>query len=178
MTIAEMRKSTNLSQRQFAELFDIPVRTIQQWEQGKSAPPNYVLAMMAELLPKKLARKTAASRYRIPEKTRWRICIDDPFQNCDRIHPLQQRKVRELLDDIARNPSVKRVVVFGSSVTQRCHIGSDVDVYVEAEADGALMTKPHGFAVDLWTPATVDERLKEEIERTGVTVYAQRANAL
>jgi transcriptional regulator with XRE-family HTH domain len=171
MSMAEMRKGSNLSQRQFAELFGIPVRTIQQWEQGKSTPPAYVLDMMRTLLPQKLRRRSEDARHRIPEKTRWRICIDNPFENCDRIHPLQQRKVRELLDDIADNPSVRSVVVFGSSVTQRCHIGSDVDMYVDVEGDGSLAMRPHGFPFDLWTPSMVDGRLKDEIERTGVRVY-------
>lgn len=40
MTVADLRRETKLSQRQFAELFGIPVRTLQQWEQGKSAPAS------------------------------------------------------------------------------------------------------------------------------------------
>ena len=171
MQIAEMREQSHLSQGQFAGLFGIPVRTIQQWEQGRSSPPDYVITMIRELLPRKLARNGKGPRYSIPEKTRWRICIDRPFANCNRVHPLQQRKVRELLDDITANASVESVILFGSSVTQRCHVGSDVDLYVKTEDEGCLVSRPHDFPFDLWTPRTADDGLKHEIEKTGVTVY-------
>ena len=170
-SIAGMRKQAHLSQGQLAELFDIPVRTIQQWEQGRSNPPDYVVAMVQELLPQKLAQVRKSSRYSIPEKTRWRICIDRPFENCNRVHPLQQRKVRGLLDDITANTSVESVIVFGSSVTQRCHIGSDVDIFVETSDEECLVSGSHDFPFDLWTPSTTDDRLMREIEATGVRVY-------
>ena len=171
MSAASMRERSNLSQREFADLFGIPLRTIQQWEQGRSSPPDYVISMMETLLPQKLAQRENGQRHSIPEKTRWRICIEEPFQNCSRIHPLQQRKVRELLDDITAAKSVRSVTVFGSSVTQRCHIGSDVDVYVDTDEQGAIVAKSHDFPFDLWTPSTADDGLKQEIQRTGVRVY-------
>lgn len=42
LIIVNMRKVTGLSQARFAELLDIPVANIQKWEQGVSAPPDYV----------------------------------------------------------------------------------------------------------------------------------------
>ena len=48
--IKELRKSMGLSQTQFADKFDIPVRTLQQWEQGRSEPPVYVIKMMSYIL--------------------------------------------------------------------------------------------------------------------------------
>jgi putative transcriptional regulator len=48
--IRELRKSTGLSQSKFAARFGIPVRTLQQWEQGQSAPPEYVVRMMKYIL--------------------------------------------------------------------------------------------------------------------------------
>ncbi|MEI3376346.1 MAG: helix-turn-helix domain-containing protein [Coriobacteriales bacterium] len=172
MQVAEMRKQTGLSQRQYAECFGIPVRTLQQWEQNKSTPPSYVISMMERLSPELARRHTpAASRHVIPERRRWRVCIDRPFENCNRIYPVQQRKVRELIDDISADPAVKSITVFGSSVTQRCHIGSDVDVYVETDDTRSPISMTHDFAFDLWTNHTADERLKDEIARTGVKVY-------
>ena len=38
--IKELRKKTGLSQSKFSAKFGIPVRTLQQWEQGISAPPG------------------------------------------------------------------------------------------------------------------------------------------
>lgn len=50
MDIKDIRQTTGLSQSKFAEHFGIPVRTLQQWEQGKSSPPDYVANMMAYIL--------------------------------------------------------------------------------------------------------------------------------
>ena len=101
----------------------------------------------------------------------WRVCIDNPFENCTRIHPLQQRKVRELIDDITANPSVKTVTIFGSSVTECCHQGSDVDLYVEMDSEKNPISQTHDFPFDLWTNFTADQRLKTEIASKGVRVY-------
>lgn len=180
MTVAELRRGTKLSQRQFAELFGIPVRTLQQWEQGKSTPPAYVLSMMERLLPRndRSREERRAVRHVIPPRTSWRVCIDRPFDQCHRVYPTQQRKVRELIDDIVRDDAVKSVTVFGSSVTERCHRGSDVDVYVEMASDCNPVMETHDFPFGLWTNYTADESLKAEIARTGVTVYGKRADAL
>ena len=48
--IKELRKKTGLSQSKFAAKFEIPVRTLQQWEQGISAPPEYLVGMMAYIM--------------------------------------------------------------------------------------------------------------------------------
>ena len=46
----ELRKKTGLSQSKFSAKFEIPVRTLQQWEQGISAPPEYLIRMMAYIM--------------------------------------------------------------------------------------------------------------------------------
>lgn len=48
--IKELRKKTGLSQSKFSAKFGIPVRTLQQWEQGISAPPEYLIRMMAYII--------------------------------------------------------------------------------------------------------------------------------
>ena len=49
--IRELREATGLTQKAFAELFDIPVSTLRKWEQGESSPPPYVLKLIARELP-------------------------------------------------------------------------------------------------------------------------------
>ena len=46
MTIKELRQQTGLSQSAFAKYFEIPVRTLQDWEQGKRTPPEYLVKLM------------------------------------------------------------------------------------------------------------------------------------
>ncbi|WP_049962527.1 helix-turn-helix domain-containing protein [Oribacterium sp. FC2011] len=48
--IKELRKKTGLSQSKFSAKFGIPVRTLQQWEQGISAPPEYLIRMMEYIM--------------------------------------------------------------------------------------------------------------------------------
>ena len=50
MTVKELRAQTGLSQSQFAARFQIPVRTLQHWEQGRQDPPAYVVAMIEQIL--------------------------------------------------------------------------------------------------------------------------------
>lgn len=49
MNIKELRRSTGLSQSKFAAYFGVPVRTLQEWEQERKSPPNYVIAMMERI---------------------------------------------------------------------------------------------------------------------------------
>lgn len=50
MKTKELRNSTGLSQIKFAALFNIPVKTLQQWEQEQRNPPDYVLNMITDIL--------------------------------------------------------------------------------------------------------------------------------
>ena len=168
--IKEMRAHTGMSQRAFADAFGIPVRTLQQWEQGISKPAPYVVAMLTREVERR-ERSSDDPRHTIPPKTRWKVCIDQPFENCEKVYPIQQRKVRELVDDIASHGGINEVRVFGSSVTSQCHMGSDVDIYVDAADETGLIANPHDFEYDLWTSSSADERLKKEIMAKGVKVY-------
>jgi len=46
-TIKDLRTSTGLSQRAFAEALGIPHRTLEDWEGGKHQCPEYVAALIA-----------------------------------------------------------------------------------------------------------------------------------
>ena len=50
MTIQELRKSTELSQSKFARHLEIPVSTLQHWEQGFRTPPDYVVKLIEKVL--------------------------------------------------------------------------------------------------------------------------------
>lgn len=44
--VKKARKATGLSQSEFAGYLEIPVRTLQQWEQGRRNLPDYVLKLI------------------------------------------------------------------------------------------------------------------------------------
>lgn len=46
MTVKEMRTMMHLSAKAFGEKYDIPLRTIQNWENGARECPGYVLSLL------------------------------------------------------------------------------------------------------------------------------------
>jgi len=171
MGFKEIRKKTGLSQTQFAKRYDIPVRTLQQWEQGISKPAPYVELMLNNLVSNDEKPKSYIEKFRIESPATWKVMDGITYENADRIHPLQQRKVAELVDEILKNNEVTSIIIFGSSVTNHCHIGSDVDIYVEAPQKLNPLGKCFNFEFDLWDSESADERLKKEIMKKGVVVY-------
>ena len=46
MTFKELREGTGMNKTQFAEYFDIPYRTVQNWEAGVNKCPEYLLNLI------------------------------------------------------------------------------------------------------------------------------------
>lgn len=44
--IKELREQMGMNRREFCEYFDIPYRTVQDWEGGKREMPDYVLRLL------------------------------------------------------------------------------------------------------------------------------------
>lgn len=45
--LLELRNSTGMNRREFAEYFEIPYRTVQEWELGNRKMPEYLFRLMA-----------------------------------------------------------------------------------------------------------------------------------
>lgn len=45
--LIKLRESTGMNRRQFAEYFEIPYRTVQDWELGSREMPEYLLRLIA-----------------------------------------------------------------------------------------------------------------------------------
>lgn len=104
----------------------------------------------------------------------WNV-FSEPFKNAARIFPTQQKDVCEIIKRYSADSNVKKLIVFGSSITSACNPWSDIDIYVEMEENKNL--PPSGVrevAVDVWTNFTVDKHLYSEIKK-GVTVYERDA---
>ena len=50
--IKTLREKHNLSRKQFTEMFNIPYRTLQDWELGNRKCPDYLLALIEYKLEK------------------------------------------------------------------------------------------------------------------------------
>lgn len=164
--IKKLREQTGLSQSKFADKYNISVRTLQQWEQGISSP----LPSLINLIKKNI-NNDPELRKQYTHSNEWKICINNPFNNCEKIYPIQQKKVKKLIDDISVDKNITKIIIFGSSVTDRCNIGSDVDIYVESKKNKIKLKNVYDFEYDLWTNNTVDKRLFDEINKKGVIVY-------
>lgn len=46
LSIKDLRIATGLSQTQFANAYHIPVKNIQNWEQGTRKPPSYIIYLL------------------------------------------------------------------------------------------------------------------------------------
>lgn len=49
-TVRNIRAKSGLSQSKFAQKYNIPTQSVQNWEQGHSKPPEYVVDMLARLV--------------------------------------------------------------------------------------------------------------------------------
>lgn len=50
MTIKEIRSLTSLSQAKFGEKYEIPKRTIEEWETGRRKPPEYLVKLLERVV--------------------------------------------------------------------------------------------------------------------------------
>lgn len=49
--IKELRDSTKLTQKAFADMYGIPLSTLRKWEQGEASPAPYVIKFLSKLIP-------------------------------------------------------------------------------------------------------------------------------
>lgn len=54
MTIKELRSITGLSQQAFSDKYNIPKRSIENWESGKRTPPEYVISLLERVVKEDL----------------------------------------------------------------------------------------------------------------------------
>ena len=50
MTIKEAREQAGISRGEMSRLFEIPVRTLEEWDAGRRTPPPYVEKLIIEKL--------------------------------------------------------------------------------------------------------------------------------
>lgn len=66
MDIKTLRLQTGLSQKEFANKYNIPVKTLQHWEAGESSPAPYLLDLIAKTIPlQKESRRMIESDYSV-----------------------------------------------------------------------------------------------------------------
>ena len=61
MNIRDMRKQLGDTQSEFAERYNIPFRTVQNWETGVRKPPEYILELLKARIKEDLINKRASA---------------------------------------------------------------------------------------------------------------------
>ena len=57
MQIREIRNITGLSQEKFGQLYNIPRRTIQDWELENRTPPDYLVSLLERVVKEDFSGK-------------------------------------------------------------------------------------------------------------------------
>lgn len=55
----------------------------------------------------------------------------DSFMHVQKIHPLKQRMIKQIVDAAKTDSYVRSIIVFGSSVRYDCHPFSDLDLCID-----------------------------------------------
>lgn len=50
MSISEMRQYLDISRAEFSRRYNIPIRTLEDWENGKRTPPEYVMSLLERVV--------------------------------------------------------------------------------------------------------------------------------
>lgn len=128
--------------------------------------------------------------YLVARKSKnWRfnsIVDDTSFDNVNRIHPIKQHAVKEIVASAQDDQYVKRIIIFGSSTRYDCDISSDLDICIDwnedcYDADGILkpFTRNMRRAISFVTNGNADVvnynylngTVLEEAVKEGVVVY-------
>ena len=110
----------------------------------------------------------------------------DAFANVNRIHPIKQKTVKEIVDTASRDQAVRRVIIFGSATRYDCDMTSDLDICIDwaypcYDEDGVLMpftanmrkaiSKAAKGMADVVNYSELGNSVVEEAVKQGVTVY-------
>lgn len=167
--LKQLRKQIELSQSQFAKKYGIPVRTLQKWEQGVAEPLPYLMALIQDEID--IEEYIKVEQFLLKNSTKYFEVVSNPFKNANKIHPVQQKNVFKIIEELKKYDEVKKIVIFGSSVTTKCNYESDLDLYVELTKEKNVKTYLVDVPVDFWTNFTVEPAMMEEINKKGVLVY-------
>lgn len=94
------------------------------------------------------------------------------YRGINRIHLLKQHKLEEFLEEMKKFPTIYRVVIFGSSTSERCTEFSDIDVMLYGGYKSWFIP-PRNDEHDILYAETVPTgaEIWKEIAEYGVMIY-------
>lgn len=111
--------------------------------------------------------------------TTFPVVVRTDCKNIRRIYPLKQKEVAAIYELVKNHEEVNRVIIFGSSVTGLCHVGSDLDICIDADvSDGMKIYELQrvignicDWNCDIIMYSNMGNRLKETVAKEGVVIY-------
>ncbi|MBR4473534.1 MAG: hypothetical protein IKS55_07835 [Oscillospiraceae bacterium] len=110
----------------------------------------------------------------------------DAFLQANKIHPIKQKIVKEIVDSARLDPEVRKIIIFGSATRYDCDMTSDLDICIDwaspcYDEDGVLLPftanmrkaisgATKGMA-DVVNYSELGNTIVEEAVKNGVTVY-------
>lgn len=83
MKFKELRESSGMNKTSFAKYFNVPYRTVQNWESGVSSCPEYLLELMEyKLINEKNKKETVMKKFEVKKNI-----IEVPYKNRKEIRP-------------------------------------------------------------------------------------------
>lgn len=67
--IKELRESTGMNRREFCEYFDIPYRTVTEWERDTRHAPEYVLRLLEYYIRMENLKQCKGAKHGIPDES-------------------------------------------------------------------------------------------------------------
>ena len=137
---------------------------------------------------------TSEEYLELSSKKNWKyhVLVSHPAAvNLEYIHPLNQELVNKIAERASEDSNVKRIIIFGSSITNRCNPFSDLDLCIDwrmrsHDDDGVFVPETNAFMkfIAIETKGNVDILAYDDIENPlmrksideGVVVYEQKGD--
>ena len=72
-----------------------------------------------------------------------KIVSDDSFLSINRVHPIKQRAVKDIVAAARKDENIRKIIIFGSATRYDCDMNSDLDICIDwkkpcYDAEGVL----------------------------------------
>ncbi len=161
--IKQIRENLNLTQLELANLLNIPLKTIKNWEQNQRTPSSYIVDLIINNI------LSLANEKNLEEENEEQI--------------LSFVTIKDKTNEIVKSYDIEKVYLYGSYAKGEANIYSDIDLYMISNVDGleyfGLIEKLRNSLnkkVDLLSNKTVlkGSLIEKEIKKTGILIYERR----
>ncbi len=162
--LIDRRKKLGLSQRDLAELCDMPQSTIARIESGSINPKLETVRRMSEVMDLGLFTNEVSTKKR----------------NLLKIDAIKRKQVDKCINIVSKNSDIKKLIIFGSASEGTCNEESDLDLCVDIAAEYDKLAlhytkveigKACDYNYDFFVYKRIKGSLRDAIDRTGVIVY-------